>query len=579
MLRLFSRYGTAVVLVVLLAACASRPRPAPIAVRPVPAAPGPTEQAPAPLAPPPVAAAPAPEAPLVESPAVAARFPDPPVNYETPAFEPGHAGFTSNGELQAFVRRLVHDGGPGPDATTVRLIEAGSSQRGEPIEALLFTRDPDAAMALPARPSRPTVLLIGQQHGDEPAGAEALLVVAKQLAVGGRFERLLDKVNVVVLPRANPDGAALGQRLSASGIDINRDHLLLRTPEAQAQAALVRRFAPIVVADSHEYPVGGHFATKFGAVQRNDVLLQYAMTPNLPEFLTKASEEWFRRPLLAALKSQGLTADWYYTATPDLNDGKLAMGSAVPDNGRNVNGLRNTVSLLIESRGAGLGRAHFKRRVFSQVTALSTILENTAARSGDLAKIRQFDDNSVAAKACQGEVVLQATPASSEYRVTMLDPTTGADKQVTVTWDSTLELEPRKVRARPCGYWLAASETDTVTRLRGLGIVVQRVEEVGVVRGETYRETARDLVAPSDANANLAEPGGVVRVKVDTVPALLDVPVGSYYVGLDQPYANLAVAALEPDSGHSYVAHRIIASSSAEARLMARPEMRTTMLP
>lgn len=579
MLRPFSRHGAAVVVIAALAACASRPLPAPVASRPLPAPP--PVGIVVPPSPPPVVAVPAPPAGPAsspETPAVAARFPDPPVNYDTPAFAPGQTGFTSNDELQSFLRRLVHDGGPGPDATTVRLIEAGTSQRGAPIEALLFTRDPDAAAALPARPTRPTVLLIGQQHGDEPAGAEALLVIAEQLA-GGRLERLLDKVNVVVLPRANPDGAALGQRLSASGIDINRDHLLLRTPEAQAQALLARRYAPIVVVDSHEYPVGGHFAAKFGAVQRNDVLMQYAMTANLPEFLTKASEEWFRRPLLAQLQAASLTADWYYTATPDLNDGKLAMGSPDPDIGRNANGLRNAVSLLIETRGTGLGRAHYKRRVYSQVTALSGILESAAARAADLTKIRQFDDSSVSSKACQGEVVLQAVPTSSEYRLTMLDPATGADKPVTVTWDSTLELEARKVRSRPCGYWLAASETDTVTRLRALGVMVQRIEEVGVLRGETYRETARDLVPPGEANADLGDAGGIVRVKVEIVPSLIDIPVGSYYVGLDQPYANLAVAALEPDTGHSYVAHRVIAGSGAEARLLARPEMRTTMLP
>ena len=51
---------------------------------------------------PPVAAPAAPE-----SPAVAARFPDPAVTYRTPAFEPGHAGFTSNAELRTLLHGLV----------------------------------------------------------------------------------------------------------------------------------------------------------------------------------------------------------------------------------------------------------------------------------------------------------------------------------------------------------------------------------------------------------------------------------------------------------------------------------------
>ena len=68
--------------------------------------------------------------------------------------------------------------------------------------------------------------------------------------------------------RANPDGAEAGRRTTANGIDVNRDHLLLQTPEAQAQAILMRNFVPIVAVDAHEYTVVGRFLEKFGAVQR-----------------------------------------------------------------------------------------------------------------------------------------------------------------------------------------------------------------------------------------------------------------------------------------------------------------------
>ena len=146
------------------------------------------------------------------------------------------------------------------------------------------------------------MLLVAQQHGDEPAGAEALLVIARSLA-DGPLQALLDRINVIVLPRANPDGAMSAQRETANGIDANRDHLLLRSPEAQAQARLIRMYQPTVVVDAHEYTVVGRYLAKFGAVQRFDALVQYAMTANLPEFITKAAEEWFRQPMVAASAS------------------------------------------------------------------------------------------------------------------------------------------------------------------------------------------------------------------------------------------------------------------------------------
>jgi hypothetical protein len=50
-------------------------------------------------------------------------------------------------------------------------------------------------------------------------------------------------------------------------------------------------------------------------------------------------------------------------------------------------------------------------------------------------------------------------------------------------------------------------------------------------------------------------------------------------VSLDQPFANLVLAALEPDTQNSYVANRIIASTAGVSRVMARPDFRMSTLP
>ena len=576
---------------VALAACSSAP---PVAVRPVPppravaVAPS-TAPLPAPVAAPvPVAAAPvqvpAASASAGESPGVAARFPDPPVRYRTPAFEPGHAGFTSNAELRSLLQGLVRDGEVGAtgsnSATTIRLLQVGSSQTGVPLEALHFSRAPLglASTGVTVRPPRPTVLLVGQQHGDEPAGSEALIVIAQELA-NGRLAALLERIDVVILPRANPDGAAAGRRGTASGIDANRDHLLLRTPEAQAQAQLVREFNPVVVVDAHEFSVLGRYVEKFGAVQRFDALIQYAMTANLPPFVGKASEEWFRKPLLQALRAQGLSSEWYYTTSTDNADKRVSMGGVQPDTGRNVNGLRNAVSFLIETRGVGLGGAHLLRRVHTQVSAITSVLQSAAARADDLLKLRHFVDAEVASKACQGEVIVEAAATQSEYDLLMLDPLTGADMTVNVAWDSALELATVKRRVRPCGYWLGADQADAALRLRALGIQVQRLDEAGALRGETYAETARELAARADVRGSIADAGGVLLLKVDLVPALVDVRAGGYYIGLDQPLANLVVAALEPDTQSSFAANRILTDLKSQARVLVRPDIRMTPMP
>ncbi|WP_374539653.1 hypothetical protein, partial [Micromonospora aurantiaca (nom. illeg.)] len=123
------RTPIAALLAVLLGACASvAPPPAPQPVPPHPAAAAVSLPAPRPSAPAPAPAA-APAAPY--GPAVMARFPDPAVRYATPAFEPGHAAFTSNAELQAQLRELVREAKAA--GSRAQLLVAGVSQTGQPI--------------------------------------------------------------------------------------------------------------------------------------------------------------------------------------------------------------------------------------------------------------------------------------------------------------------------------------------------------------------------------------------------------------------------------------------------------------
>ena len=61
--------------------------------------------------------------------------------------------------------------------------------------------------------------------------------------------------------------------------------------------------------------------------------------------------------------------------------------------------------------------------------------------------------------------------------------------------------------------------------------------------------------------------------------SLIDVPAGSYYGPLNQPLANLALAALEPDTQNSFYANRILEQLDQAARVMAEPTVRLEALP
>src|SRR5207244_1763947 len=189
-----------------------------------------------------------------EAPGVAARYPDPQVDYDTPALAPGRTSFTSHAEMMAYLAALQ------AKSSVMTTTIVGRSQQDSELPLLMF-----GGFA----PAKPVVLLIGQQHGNEHAGGEAMLALAKRLA-GGDLAPLLDRITVLIAPRANPDGAAADKRALANGIDLNRDHTLLRSPEGQALGAVFRAYQPNIVLDCHEFTVAARWVDKFGGLQRID---------------------------------------------------------------------------------------------------------------------------------------------------------------------------------------------------------------------------------------------------------------------------------------------------------------------
>lgn len=494
--------------------------------------------------------------PLPYNAAVAARFPDPATRYDTPGLAPQRNQFTTASELSSWLNSQASKS-LGRD-TRLGIVQPGSSQRGSPIQALVATRAPGIQPSALYDSRRPTVMLVAGQHGDEPAGTEALLIIARELAPGGLLEPLLQQINVILVPRANPDAVEAGTRNAADGTDIAHDHLLLNTPEAKALATLARDYRPVAVVDLQEFPAASIFLQKYQAIQRYDALLQYSATANQNEFVTKAAREWYTAPLRTALSQAGLSSDWYYTTSQELQDKSISMGSLAPDSLRNISGLKNSVGYLVSSRGSDLGRAHIQRRVHTLVTAATRMLHSSAERAKDLTQVQAFVARETASLACHQQLAVQAEQTPEQRTLTMIQPDTGADQQVRVDWNASLQARTTLSRPRSCGYWLSASAQTAVDRLRLLGLQVLKVAEPGQLLADSYNE-ARSATPASGAYA-------LTRGAVEA-------PVGSYYLSMNQPMANIAAAALEPDTPYSYLARGLVPTLSDMARVMAPPSV------
>lgn len=255
-------------------------------------------------------------------------------------------------EISAFLQALA------AQHTEARYEVLGKSVQGRPLDALIIARPMVKPVSeiqsspFPAQPasSHLKVMIVGSQHGGaEPAGGEALLVIARDL-LEGDLRPLLDTLDVVLLPNANPDGRDLERRSNANMININTDFVLMSQPESQILAAAVRRYQPDVVLDSHESAVLKRTTlAKEGYLTDFYAQFESANNPAVPSETRQFTLDAVLPELISRVTKLGLPAHRYIGEITSIHQ-PITDGGLTLKNFRNMAGLNGALSFLVETR-------------------------------------------------------------------------------------------------------------------------------------------------------------------------------------------------------------------------------------
>lgn len=304
----------------------------------------------------------------------------------------------------------------------------------------------------------PTILFVCTQHGNEPAPREACLKLLRDLAFTDDQElvSLIRDATVLFIPTANPDGREADTRGNSAGTDINRDHLNLRTVEAQAIAGVVRDWRPDAVLDLHEY------GPSLPAIYDDEILYLWPRNLNVDSQVHELAQQLAIDYIAKGAEEEGYSADEYgQYAVGDQNVFQSAGG---PDEGiaRNAMGLRHTLGILIESAVSSDAR-----------NGPQEITSEAAVR------LRRVDSHMVASHAAlsfmaeRGEEAMEVTAGAFRRK-----EREGAERSAPVYFGGADNEEPSEdevVDPPPCGYRLTSQQVDDVRpTLRLLGISFRR---------------------------------------------------------------------------------------------------------
>ncbi|KAF4303214.1 carboxypeptidase [Botryosphaeria dothidea] len=391
----------------------------------------------------------------------------------------------------------------------------------------------------------------GGVHGNEPAGDQGLLALLGKLDSNATWAAsVLEKADILVLPRYNPDGVAYFQRYLATNFDPNRDHTKLARQQTRDIKQPMVAFAPHVGVDGHEYSAARHYGARDQWLPAQDGQFSAMKNLNIHRDIRALAEGVFANAIATAMESRGLRWSPYITADPGTDDAVMDETTSDAKIGDTSVALTQAVMFLFETRGIMLAAQHWQRRVATQLTMLEALVQTAVDRADE---VLETVESARADFVASGEnIVVTDYGRPTNISWTYVDAESGDLVDIPVTFRNSTPLSANLTRARPEAFVFSRAWADVAERLRVAGVRVDTLDSGFRGEVEAFNVTGAEVASTKYE--------GVARTKVatETFTKELSLPAGAFWVSTRQKNAAHAFVTLEPEGIDSYATFNIL---------------------
>jgi dipeptidyl aminopeptidase/acylaminoacyl peptidase len=436
----------------------------------------------------------------------------------------------------------------------VRLGELGATFEGRKLPLLIIADPPIATAEEAAKTNKLVIYAQGNIHAGEVDGKEALLMLARELALA-KERPLLKNLIIVIAPIFNADGnekmsktnrpgqvgpeEGMGMRVNGQGLDLNRDFIKLDSPEVRALVRFLNQWNPAIVIDTH---------TTNGSRHRYTITYEGPSHPACnAKMLSMVRENLFPDLTKRLEKKSGYRSYYYGNFSRDRTRWETV--PPTPRYGTHYVSMRNRIGILCES----YSYAPYKDRILASRDFVASILEYAAANKEALQKLlieaREATVKAGSEPIPAGTVAVRQKPAPFPAPVTILgfeegnqDGQQGSANKSKDYQVSYMGLsEPVVSVSRPYAYLIPKAYASAVEALQRHGVELKELREDIDLDVEIYQV---EKVLSRGAYQNHRP------VSVEARPRSENrrIDAGTILVKTGQALGTLAIYLLEPQS-------------------------------